>query len=71
MTKLKCIGGYKNREYAFADGQVAEFDDAVARMLLTDAPGSFVPVVEPEAKAPEAPAADKMMREPARKKARG
>ncbi len=69
MTKLKCLRGYNNRQYSFEAGQVFEVDDVTARWLQSDSPGAFEVVVE--TKAPEAPAVDKMMKAPARKKSVG
>lgn len=79
--KLYCKGEYHNSPAGlhFSREGVIEIDDAKGEFLLRDAPENFsreLPAPEPaagmsaEMKAPDAPAKDKMVKEPGKKKER-
>lgn len=62
MTKLKCVGRYRNDRLsiAYAVGDVFEVDGARLTYLMSDAPGCFEVVTEPT-KAVSKPAQNKMV----------
>lgn len=69
--KLRCLSNYANtgHKLGYAAGQEFETTPVLARFLMADSPGSFEMVKdEPEVKAVEAPATNKMMTAPGKKK---
>lgn len=63
MTKLKCVGRYRNDRInaVYAVGDVVEVDDARYTYLLNDAPGCFEVVAEESTKAVSKPTQNKMV----------
>lgn len=71
--KLKVLSNYSSAGHGFyfQAGAIVEVTPEEHSFLTTDSPGSFEDYVEPEAKAPDAPPADKAVkRAPAKKSTR-
>lgn len=81
-VRLKVLSNYSNQSVTFDADQVIEVDEAMARWLMSDAPGCFEPEAdkqpepdnaesdEPEDKAVSEPPQDKMQRSSRRKRSK-
>ena len=69
IVNLKCLSRYRTASKNYQAGTVYPMDESEALYLLKDSPGSFAIEVEPETvKALDEPPANKMMKQPTRKK---
>lgn len=71
MVTLRAVSRYVNREQVYGAGEVFQVAEGMAAWLEADAPGVFVRVVQPESRAVERPAEDKMMADAPASKAAG
>lgn len=76
IIKIQALGDYRCREVVYVHGAIFELEEAQARKLLADAPGTFMvidsaPPVGAPPKTLEAPPMDKMVRSAPMRKGKG